>query len=464
MPGILSGLVSRSSASPTSTVGVAGTALYGGYIVDNEKDASLSGESKYKTYSDILANTSIVSAGVRYFLNLLSKSAWTFEPSEADTTGEWAERAERILTEDPLTPWHRIVRRAAMYRFYGFSVQEWTARRHEEGYLTFHDIAPRAQVTIDRWDVDKYGHVNGVVQKSPQDFKDLYIPRSKIVYVVDDTLSDSPEGLGIFRHLVNTATRLRRYEQLEGYGFETDLRGIPVGRGPFSKLAAMVEAGDISQEERAAAEAPVRSFVKDHIKNPKLGLMLDSMPYETQDDAQRPSNIPQWNVELLKGSSTMAPEVAAAIERLNRELARMLGVEQLLLGSDSAGSFALSQDKTNSFFLIADSTLAELETAFEDDLLTRIWELNGWDPKMKPSVSTEAVRFKDVEQVTRALRDMAFSGATLAPDDPVINEVRGLLGLSPASETEAEDAMLGNKGNANNVGRRGVIESQNNEE
>lgn len=433
--------------SPTETIGAPGTAVFGGFIQTEEKNVNLSSrEERYKTFSEILANTSIVAAGTRYFLNLVAKADWTFAPSEADTDGKFAAMAEEALTEDPSTSWQRIVRRAAMYRFYGFSIQEWTARRREDGVLTFADIAPRAQLTIEKWDLDEEGNVLGALQRSPQTQQELYLPRPKLLYIVDDTLSDSPEGLGLFRHLVAPAQRLARYEQLEGFGFETDLRGIPLGRGPFSRLAEQVEAGTISQAQRIKIEAPVRSFIKNHIKTAKIGMLLDSIVYETKDEAGRPSNVPQWSVELLKGSATSFAENAAAIERLNREIARILGVEQLLLGSSSVGSFALSRDKTSAFFLLVDSALKELEDAIKSDLLQVLWDLNGWPDEMMPEPSTEAVKQTDVEAIAATLRDMATAGATLDPADPVIGEVRDLMGVSRPPEEliaqQVEDAAL----------------------
>ncbi len=432
---------------PTQTLGVPGVAIYGGYIEDREKSPDLaSHEARYRTYSEILANTSIVAAGTRYFLNLVAKAAWYFTPSEKDPEGRFAEWAESMLTEDPATPWHRIVRRAAMYRFYGFSIQEWTVRRRKDGFLTFSDIAPRAQSTIERWDVDATGSVLGALQRSPQDHREIYLPREKLLYLVDDTLNDSPEGLGIFRHLAAPAKRLERYEQLEGFGFETDLRGIPIGRAPFSELEKMVEREEIDEKSRIEIEAPLRKFIESHIKSPKLGLLLDSLTYETRDEAGRPSNAKQWDVELLKGSASSFAENAAAIERLNRELARILGVEQLLLGSDSAGSFALSRDKTNAFFLLVDGALTEIRQAVEKDLLQTLWRLNGWPVERMPELNTEAVRFTDVEQIGATLRDLATAGAVLEPDDPVIGEVRDLMGLSRPEEMAGalreEDAAL----------------------
>ncbi len=431
---------------PTETIGAAGTAVFGGFIQSDEKSSLLQGAERYRTYSNILTNVSIVAAGTRYFQNLVAKASWSFEPGEGDPDGRFAELTEQALTQDPATPFHRIVRRAAMYRFYGFSIQEWTARRRDDGMLTFKDIAPRAQRTIEQWDIDDEGAVIGAIQRSPQTLQTLYLPRQKIVYLVDDTLDDSPEGLGLFRQLVASSERLSRYEQLEGFGFETDLRGIPIGRGPFAALADLQSRGELSAADRAALEKPIRDFIKGHIRSEKLGLLLDSSTFETSDDKAAPSPQRQWDVELLKAGSTSFAENAAAIERVNREMARVLGVEQLLLGSDGKGSLALSRDKTQSFFLIVDSTLKELCESFEQDLITRLFQLNGWPEDARPTVKPEAVNFKDIEQIGTVLRDMATAGAILGPDDPAIGEVRDLLGLSRADTSAVDiDAALGDE-------------------
>lgn len=427
--------IRRPNARPTETIGGMGRAVYGGFVQDNEKSPDLSGEQRFETYSQVLANVSVVAAGVRYFLNLTASADWNFEPADTPNGEEMADLAQELLTRDGRTPWHRVVRRAAMYRFYGFSVQEWTARRREDGFITLSDVAPRAQRTIRQWDVDRdTGEVLGMIQRIPQTMREVYLPRPKTLYMVDDTLDDSPEGMGIFRHIAGPAKRLQRYEQLEGLGFEHDLRGIPVGRGPFTKLAEMVRAGTITQADRVAIEKPLRDFIKGHTKAANLGIMLDSQTYETTDESQRPSSAKQWEVELLKGQASGMQEVASAISRTNREIARILGVEQLLLGEDSAGSFALSKDKTQSFFLLIDGTLMELAETIQKDLLERLWELNGFDPLDMPTLSTEAVRYQDIEQITAALRDMATAGAVLEPDDPAIGEVRDLLGLSRPPE------------------------------
>ena len=434
--------------NPTDTLGAPGVAVYSGYVVENEKDSSLTERERYRTFSQALANTSVVAAGVRYFLNLLAGAEWTFKPSEDHPRGEeLAELAKQMITEDPKTSWPRVVRRAGMSRFYGFSIQEWVARRRDDGFLTFDDIAPRAQITIERWDVDTSGAVLGMVQRNPQNQEDIYLPRGKTVYLVDDTLNDSPQGLGLFRHIVEPVRRLNRYEQLEGFGFESDLRGIPVGRAPYAELRQRVDDGDITEQQAAAAVAPIEQFIKKHVKKPDLGILLDSEPFATTDERQAPSTTQKFGIELLDGSQNSLPEVARAIERVNLEIARVLGIESLLMGDGTGGSFALAKDKTSQFSLTIDATLKELADAFRSDLLDVLWELNGWPEEAKPTIEVESVQYRSVEEITAALRDLANAGALIEPDDPIINYIRGLLG-APLADLDAMEIDVGlNRGN-----------------
>jgi hypothetical protein len=426
-------------SNPGETIGVVGVVSTGGWLEDNEKSAALVGTERYRTYSELLSNVSIVAAGVRYFLNLVAKAEITVTPSENDTEGKYADLVEDALKHDSSTPLHRMVRRAAMYRFYGFSIQEHIWKKHEDGHWTLKDVAPRAQRTIEQWDMDDQGNVSGAIQIAPRDGSPIYLPRDRIMYLVDDTLSDSPEGLGLFRHLVAPAKRLQRYEQLEGLGFDNDLRGMPVLRGPIDELRKKVNAETITKAARSKMLQPIVDFANGHVRGANQSLILDSETYAAKDDANRPSNVYKWSVELLKGDSRGSLEyIAAAIDRINREIARIMGVEQLLLG-DGQGSYALSKDKTNSFFLIADSTLKEVIEAVYDDLVGPMFRLNGWPEDMMPTLEAEAIRFQDIEKIVDAISKMASAGAILAPDDPAINEIRALLGLSPAPEWDEND-------------------------
>lgn len=428
--------------SPFKALGAPGFAIYGGWLVEQEKDSRLTGTEKYRTFANILANTAIVAAGVRLFLNLIAGVGWRVEP--ADESPKAAEIAETIqdIMEDMTTPWHRVVRRAAMFKFYGFSLQEWTAKRREDGIIGFKDIEPRPQKTIERWDTDATGTVLGVFQTDPQTQRDIYLPRAKLIYVVDDSVDDNPAGLGLFRHLAKPSAALDRYLLLEGWGFERDLRGTPIGRAPLAQIRELVRAGKLTEADAAACLLPLQTFITNAMKGKDTGLLLDSALYRATGEQQTPvANALQYTIELLQGAPTNMAEIAKAIERLNWEMALVLGCEHLLLGSRDVGSLALSKDKTQSFGLIVDSALRELRETFEADFCIPLFNLNGWDWSLFPSLKTDPVQFRDLDQISRVLSDMAKAGAPIMPNDPIVNEVRDLMGFSPAPEMEMELAL-----------------------
>lgn len=415
---------------PTEQVGTIGTAIYGGHIQPIEKDAKLTGTEKYRTFGEMLANICIVAASVRFFLNMVAKAKWKVEaPEGSGAQGEeLAERTQKIL-DGMDTPLQRVVRKAAMFPFYGFSALEWTMRKAEDGVIELASVDNRPQVTIERWDTEPSGKVLAILQRNPQTQVETAIPREKLVYLVDDSLSDSPEGLGLFRHVVEACQRLRRYEQLEGFGYEGDLRGVPIVRAPIKELNKAKKAEPGRALEIEAMVQPLRDFVTNHIKGPNLGVMLDSETYANKDAAQSPGAVYKWAVELLEGGEYSLEQVARAIERTVMDIARVFGTEHLLLGSTSTGSFALSKDKSNNFGLIVDSTLKALREAFEKDLLGPLWLLNGWDPELKPKLVTDTNATRDLESLSAVIRDLASAGVVLDREDEAVAELFNLLGL-----------------------------------
>ena len=432
----------QEKAKPTKWSGAPGFAVYGGYVDEAERDVELADhDSRYRTFQSILVNTSIVAASVRYYLNLVGRVAWSYTPSDDDADGMYAERIEEMFTRDLRTPWHLVVRRASMYRFYGHAVQEWLMQRRADGWLAYVRIRSRPQHTIERWDVDiESGDVLGFIQQRSQDSAYLYIPREKVLYLVDDALSDSPTGVGVLRHLVPTVHRLRRYEQLEGFGFERDLRNIPVGRLPFDAQRQAGESGELSEEQAKAINKPILDFLQNHtIGDSPLAVTMDSAPYEGESGS--PSSVPQYDVSLLSGSQSGLSDMGRAIERVNVEMARILGTEQLFLGTQS-GSYALSRDKTEQFHLMIESALTDLRDAVMVDLIERVFRINGWPMEMMPEPSTESVRPVVVEEIVASLRDIAMAGVPLASDDPVVNQLRDMMGVEHAPEMGELDTLV----------------------
>lgn len=417
--------------APYKEMGVSGTAIYSGFIQEKDKAAAWRGQKRYETAADIVANISIVAASVRFFLNLISHPQWTVVPvSDSDSEAkQLAEFVEDVLNSTEVTL-PSMVRKAGMYQFHGFGLQEWTAMNRPDGKKGIRTVESRPQHTIERWSVTESGSVDGVWQRSPQTNELLPIPRKKLIYLVDDTFTDSPEGLGIFRNLLEPYTRLKKYLELETRTFERDLRGIPIGRAPIGAIRRAVQAGALKQERGEELIAEIKKAIEIQVKDSNTGILLDSQPFESQaQDGLKISSMLQWDMMLLQGSGNGLDELAKAIDRLQREIARIMGTEQLMMG-DQGGNRALSLDKSRNLYLIANSVLNAIVAAYNRDLIDPLWMLNGFPEEKKPKIQAEDVAFKDVMEITSALKDMASAGAILDPMDPAIDDVRDLLGIS----------------------------------
>jgi hypothetical protein len=453
-------------AAPTQTLGTARTSgnnVVGegaGTFDEPDRELNLVGTRRFDEYERMVRDVAIVGAGVRLFLNLISNAVWTVNPPEDLPEGQ-LDAAQKIADEayDDLfgmtTSWSSVVRKTAAFRLQGFSIQEWTAKKTEDGRIGFLDVEHRPQRTITRWNRDVGGTVESVVQRVPG-HADVVLPRSKIVYAVDDTLTDSPEGVGLFRHMVKTSNRLEMFLALEEIGFTTDLRGIPIARAPLHELRQdVLDAGPDGSAARAAAEArrnqllqPLRNFLDKHVRNEKTGMMFSSDTYLATgvDKATTPSSVPKWNIELLNGESQSFEAMAGAVRRMNQELARILGVEHLLLGDDGGGSLALARSKVGTFYLTVTSTLLDLLEIYDRDLLAPWSELNGVPEELRPQMGVNEISDRDIEQVLDSLAKLAQAGAPLMPDDPAVGEIYDLLGLTRPPEREDEMDLSLNPG------------------
>ena len=432
--------------SPYNATGVTGVREYGGFIQSGERNAKVAGRNRYRVYSDNLANISVVAAGVRHFNSLVADAKFSFESPRDIVAGsgeegeQWTDIAYRV-TEDADLSWRQVVKRAGMYRFYGFSLHEIVMERKPDGVILPKVISPRAQYTIHQWDIDAgTGLVKGVVQLNPIDGKFIYIPRSKMLYVTDDSLTTSPEGLGLFRHLVEPVERLKDFQRLEWVGFETDLRGVLKMKAPIAVLRQQVADGVITQAQMDSILNEIKKFAENHVRGKETSILVDSSVYHSIDEAARPSTQPQWDVDLLRAGATSLPDLEKAIERIQREIGRIMGVEQLMLGEGS-GSYALAKDKTHSFFREVDSALMDIGHAARRDVLGAVWDINGHDRATLPRVKTETTWVRDPEVIAKTVREIKEAGAIIPPDSETFQELFENLGL-PAPSTKAIEQYL----------------------
>lgn len=437
---------SNKKVSPFVEAGVSSTVVQSGYIVDRERNPNLAGQKKYSYYEDLLANISVISSSVRLYADLMAKAEWKCEPiDDSEEAKKYADLLQGIIF-DQQQSWESTVKSAGLFVFWGFALLEMTAKKRDDGTIGFQSIELRPCRTITRWDVTESGNVEHFIQTKPLTGQEIAIPRSKVVYLVDNLLTDSPEGAGMFRAMSETAARLKEIQVSEKIGVDRDMAGLPIGRAPLAALDQAVANGDITEEQKKAAIQGLEAMVTLVKKGERTGIILDSKTYDSVSDTSRnTSGVNQWDLSLLQSTTNSLDSVDKIIRRLNMELARISGTEILLLGSDGSGSLALSKDKSSSLMLRINGILKDVAGQMNRDAVNWIWELNAFPPEMKPTLTVSEVSQRDVEELAATVRELSTSGLTLNRDDDASRELFAMLGLTPldpAKEVTPEENVF----------------------
>ncbi len=433
--------------------GTGGSKTIGGILLSAEKSPKLSSiGARMKTYSEMALNVAIVATGLRYFSSMISGIRWTCKPAkDGGAEAEKYAKLIELIMNNMDVPFYKVVRTAAQFKWMGFSIQECIARRMDElqpGLIGIGTVESRPQTTIEEWYLeDQSNVVEGWKQRDPNTNEVFDLDRDRCIYIYDDTLTSSPDGVGLLRHVVELCDQLRKLEQLEGWAFETDLRGIPLGRAPTALIADAVKKNKITQAEADKMLDGITKFVENHMRNPDLGLLLDSQAYTSSDTARTPSSMKMWDLELVKGEGTGLAEINIAIERKCHEIARLLGCEQFMLGQTSTGSLALSEDKSRNLLELIKATIREVSWALRCDYVKKIFQLNHWPLKYLPELMPDAASLRSVTVLVDALAKLALAGAVIDRNDPIINQIRSMMDLVDQPEVTAEMIALTNPPN-----------------
>jgi hypothetical protein len=425
-------------AKSNQPAGTDGVASYTGYVLSGERNPDLVGQKKWVTLSNAL-NKAIVATGVRYFTNLLSGTDWYAEPNEDGGKGatKGVDLVTKGLLQAPLVkPWSQVVRKQALYRMLGNAIHATSLRRRaSDGLIVYAAIAHRPQHTIERWNrPDEFSPWDSIDQRSTQSGQLINVSLDECWYSVDDTISDTPDGVGLLRHIIDHVRRLEIYEALEGKAYSEDLGGVPIGRAPLAEIERAVGApGKTAADVKAAKDQrtqPLRDVLDKRKRTPDQSqwLLLDSDVYANAD--QTKTNIPKWGLDLVKSETPNLPDINTLITRVRFEIACALGIEWVLLGSGDNGSFALSADKTSMFASTLQTTLTELAYSATNQLARRLVAANGLDPDTcTPRLVAEPISTDAIETCTRSLANLAMAG--LPPNDPARNVIRSRMRLPP---------------------------------
>lgn len=437
---------------PTGEIGVTGLRHSWG-IVQEEFLRELDGERGRKIFAEMESNDATVGAILNAITLFLRAVKWKAEPAGDETADE--SFSEQAIAEaefvdslwgDMSHSWEDFVTEVLSMLTYGWHYAEivWKRRdgpgqadpskrsRYDDGRIGIRKIAPRSQDTLDRWEMQDDGGIDGMWQRPPDGMlgQTVFIPIWRSLLFRTRSRKNSPEGYSILRTAYRAWWFLKRIQEYEAIGIERDLAGLPVVKVPANILRSNASPAD------KAALSKFVNIARDLRMNHHAGVVIQSDPWRDADG--KISNVPMVSIELLSSSGTRTIDTVEVKKGYQIDIARSVLAEFLMLGADSAGSWALSSDKTTFFTRAIEALLDQVGSPINRYALPRLWALNGLEPDLMPTMVPGNVAPRDIAVLGKFLSDVASAGGPLFPDDDLEAYIREQARL-PKKSPEAKE-------------------------
>jgi hypothetical protein len=435
-------------------LGVAGDNTYNGQIRADEFLPELRGKKAIRKYREMRDNDSTIGA-VMYATEQVLRDV-DLKVMPANDTPQAKREAEFVksVLDDMDHTLDDHVAEALSSLSYGFAWFEVIYKRrngpttrsdkgrskYSDGRMGIRKVAIRAPWTISRFDVDtKTGDVKGIYQDGSGYNNSNYIPTRKSLYYRTTTINGDPAGRSILRNAYTSYEYVNNLQSIEAIAVERELAGIPVARIPAEYLS-----GDATATQSGFVNN-LQSILRDVKFNEQGYIILPSDTYPDKDGA--PTNQRLVDVELMSSSGSRNIEIDPVVRRYQHDIARSVLSEFLMLGGGNTGSYALSKSKTDLFLRALESYIQAIVDVLNKQLVERLWELNGLNYDLMPTIVAGDVAPHDLREIAAFLRNLNGADINVSDHPEVIQDLMDIAELrydaeaKPVTQEEPEDAQ-----------------------
>jgi hypothetical protein len=421
------------------TYGKTGLKQYGGHIYEEFLN-DLKGNKAARVYREMSDNDAVVGS-IMYAIQTLVRSVdWRVEPAnDEDGARAAAEFIEECLFEDMERTWTDTLSEILSFLVYGFSVHEVVYKlrqgpdnKHRNRRSKFKDnrigwrgFPIRSQETINEWEINDEGDICGLYQLSPPDWATRYIPSDKFLLFRTSIHKNNPEGRSILRNAYKSYYYKSKIQTYEAIGISRDLAGLPTLEVPLQMLSSNASASE------KATLASMKDMIQRVGRDEYEGLVI---PSEQNSDGT-PTG---FRLRLLSSGGRRPIDVNEIIKRYESRIAMTVLGEFVLLGMDSVGSFALSNNKTALFAQALATYLDNIASLFNNQAIPQLLRLNGVPEGYFPTLVYEDVEAPELNEFSSSLSTLVGSGL-VTPDDALEDYVREYANLPKVESDTARE-------------------------
>lgn len=420
-----------------SEIGSTGIKRAGGYVQE-EFLRELQGPRWYRTVREMQQDAVI--GGVLLAIELSLRQVET-NVDPVDDTPQAAEVAEFIdgCLDDLSSSWADTLSEILSCLPYGWAYLELVYKRrtgdnkdsgkaskYDDGRVGWRKWAIRSQDSLDRWEFDERGGLQGMWQYQDNG-PAVLIPIDKALLFRTSTYKGNPEGKGVLRNAYTSWYYKRNIGRIEAIGIERDLAGLPVIYMPPEYLS-----GNATAEQKALFAA-MKELVTNIRRDEQEGVI---MPMAYVETANGISGNKMFELTLLSSGGERQFDTDKIIARYNQQITMSMLADFIMLGHEQVGSYALSATKSSLFKTALEAWLHAIADVINMHAIPRLMRLNGMPMALVPRMKFGKVGEVTLEDVTAWVDSVAKAGAQLFPHFETENHLRGLVGLPHLDEEE----------------------------
>lgn len=417
-------------------IGFSGLKHYGGILAE-EWHPRLRGTLGPKVYREMADNSSTVGA-IRYVMTALMRQVkWRVDPADrSDASIEAASLLETALLDMDST-FEEVLSEILSFLYYGWACVEpvykirrgkttdpTTTSNFDDGKIGWRKLASRAQDTLDHWEIDKDGVVQGMHQVDYSTGRSAFLPIDRMVLFRTEPYKGSPEGRSILRNAVVDYYYLKRIQEIEAIGIDRDMTGMIVMEVPAALLS------DAADQHTRALRSSLEKMLGE-LKRDEREFAI--VPSET-DQQGRPTG---FKLKLLSSGGRRQIDTTAVKQGYKINILQSVAAQFLELGMQGVGSFALASSQTSLFSTALGSFLDNIAATLNRYAVDRLMELNGVAFENRPVLVHGDIETQDLNEIGQYVERLA-RGGFLPADFPALQ--RKLLELGGLPQPELEEA------------------------
>lgn len=413
-------------------IGSTGLNRYSGYVQE-EFLRELQGPRWVKTIKEMSDQDPVIAGILFVFEMLIRQVKWTVKPASEDQADVDAAQFVEECRCDMSATWEDTLAEVLSMLPYGWSYLETIYKyrmgdnanpskrsKYTDGRLGWRKWSIRSQDTLDKWEFDTDGGIQGMWQQAPPTYLPVMIPVEKALLFRTTSRKNNPEGRSVLRGAYRPWYYKKNMELIEGIGVERDLAGLPFIRAPKSIMEP--NAPPAAQQLYAS----LKTMGTNLRNNEEACVILPS-------DKDQNGNF-YYDLTLLTSGGARQFDTDKIITRYDQRIAMTVLADFILLGHEAVGSFSLSSDKTTLFSTAVGAWLDSIADVINRHAIPRLLRLNGIQVEKLPELIHGDLEKISLEALSAFITAMNGAGMPLFPDQDLENYLRQQADLPLMSE------------------------------